>query len=105
MENREMELKQQKLQQSVLKNFIKDGKLIHLPAQLKKKLIVLEYLASQLEANKQFSEQDINEWIKTYHGDYATIRRELYIHRFVNRHLERYNLNDEADWRDWRTLG
>ncbi|CAG7599689.1 hypothetical protein PAESOLCIP111_00331 [Paenibacillus solanacearum] len=97
--------KNEKLQKSVLRHFFTEqGRLKNLPAQLKKKLIVLEHLTNQLEPKKAYSEQEMNEFIKFYHEDYATIRRELFIHRFVNRNNEIYEVNAPGEWRDWVSL-
>lgn len=97
--------KNEKLQKSVLRNFFTEkGRLKNLPSQLKKKLIVLEHLTCQLEPKKAYSEQEMNEFIKVYHEDYATIRRELFIHRFVNRNNEIYEVNAPGEWRDWVSL-
>lgn len=98
-------VEQQKLQRAVLHNFFeKNGKLKHLPAQLKKRLIVLEFITSQLDTTKKYKEFEINVFIKHYHEDYATIRRELFIHRFLNREREIYEINNREDWHDWRLL-
>jgi hypothetical protein len=97
--------KNEKLQKSVLRNFFTEhGRLKNLPSQLKKKLIVLEHLTNQLEPNKLYSEKEMNEFIKAFHEDYATIRRELFIHRFVNRNNEIYEVNACKEWRDWASL-
>lgn len=97
--------KNQKLQRAVLQNFFEvDGRLKHLPSKLKKRLIVLEHITSNLEIDKKYSELEINDYIKSFHDDYATIRRELYIHKFVNRESETYIVNNRDEWRDWKTL-
>ncbi|GMK37222.1 transcriptional regulator [Paenibacillus sp. CCS19] len=96
----------EKLQRSVLRNFITEqGCIKHIPSQLKKRLIVLEHLTSQLDTDRKYTEKEINDFIRPWNEDYATIRRELYIHRFVNRENEIYEVNDPREWRDWRTLG
>ncbi|PWW04890.1 hypothetical protein DFQ01_106175 [Paenibacillus cellulosilyticus] len=97
--------KDEKLKTSVLRNFITDqGSIKQLPSQLKKRLIVLEHIAAQIKPDQHYTEKEINDFIKPLHADYATIRRELYIHRFVNRDHEIYHVNDPSQWRDWRTL-
>ncbi len=48
--------------------------------------------------------KEMNEFIKAFHEDYATIRRELFIHRFVNRDKEIYEVNTRNEWRDWASL-
>lgn len=67
--------------------FDKEERLISLPAKHKKKLIALWYLAEKIEAGRQYSEPEINalldEW--TTFNDHATLRRELYNKRLLNR--------------------
>lgn len=97
--------KNEKLKNSVLRNFFTEqGSIKHLPSQLKKRLIVLEHLANQLNAKKKYTEKELNEFIKPLNEDYATIRRELFVHKFVNRNNDIYEVNEPGDWRDWRTL-
>ncbi|TYP73297.1 DUF2087 domain-containing protein [Paenibacillus methanolicus] len=98
--------KNDKLQQAVLRNFLtKEGAIKHLPSQLKKRIIVLEYLASKMDTARTYTELEINAFLKPFNEDYATIRRELYIHRFVNREHDIYEVNEPGEWRNWRTLG
>ena len=95
----------QNLKQSVIRNFITlDGKLKHIPAQLKKKLIVLEHLVEQLEKGRTYTEKELNELIKTYHPDFATIRREFIMHQFMFRENEIYELNPVEMWAKWENL-
>ncbi|MFD2332772.1 metalloregulator ArsR/SmtB family transcription factor [Cohnella sp. GCM10020058] len=88
-----------RLKDTVVKNFFTaEGKLKHLPAQLKKKLIVLAHLASKLEPGRHYGEPEINAFIKNYHDDYATIRREFIMHQFMFRENEVYELNPSEMW-------
>jgi hypothetical protein len=95
----------QNLKQSVTRNFITlDGKLKHIPAQLKKKLIVLEHLVEQLEQGRTYTEKELNAFIKNYHPDFATIRREFIMHQFMFRENEIYELNPTEMWAKWENL-
>lgn len=95
----------EKLKASVLKNFFtKDGRLKHLPAQYKKKLIVLERMVSELEQGKKYAEAELNEFIKRFHEDFATIRREFIMHQFMFREQDIYELNPEAMWTRWEDV-
>ncbi|MGR6762522.1 DUF2087 domain-containing protein [Paenibacillus sp. T2-29] len=90
------------LEATVLRNFFaKDGKLRQIPAQYKKKLIVLQMLAEKLEPGRIYPERELNEWIKQYHEDFATIRRELIMHQFMYREREMYELNPRERWTRW----
>lgn len=98
--------KNEKLRTSVLNNFFtKEGKLKQLPVQYKKKLIVLEQLMSGLEPGKSYTEKEINAYIKRYHDDYATIRREFIMHRFMYREHDVYEMNPKEMWVRWETVG
>lgn len=90
------------VRESVLKNFFtKDGRLRQIPAQYKKKLIVFEFLAEKLEPGRQYGEKEINEFIKRYHEDFATIRREFIMHHFMYREQGIYVLNPREMWSRW----
>lgn len=104
-ENHVLDDKHTRIKQSVLKNFFtSDGKLKSIPVQLKKKLIVLEHLVSQLDKERAYSENEINEFIKPYFDDYATIRREFIMHHFMYRENQIYELNPPEMWTKWESL-
>ena len=104
----EQETKKQaedQLKATVLKNFFtSDGRLKHLPAQYKKRLIVLESLAEKLERGRTYTEKEINAFIKHYDEDYATLRREMIMHQFMYRDKEIYELNPRELWTRWQDL-
>ncbi|QHW35224.1 metalloregulator ArsR/SmtB family transcription factor [Paenibacillus rhizovicinus] len=100
-----MDEKNERLKQSVLRNFFtSDGKLKHIPAQLKKKRIVLESLAEKLEEGRSYTEKELNAFIKAYHPDFATIRREFIMHAYLYRETEVYERNPKEMWERWETL-
>ena len=84
---------------AVVNNFIAaDGTLKHLPSQRKKKIIILKHLINGLERGKKYPESEINEYIKKFHPDFATIRREFIINHFMYRENNIYELNPEEMW-------
>ncbi len=96
---------QKRMKESVIKNFISsEGKLKNIPAQLKKKLIVLEYVVTKLEEGRKYTEKEINDFIKDFHADFATIRREFIMHQFMYRESEIYELNPREMWARWEDL-
>ncbi|MBD0379829.1 DUF2087 domain-containing protein [Paenibacillus sedimenti] len=97
--------KDKSLKDSVIKNFFTaEGDLKHIPSQLKKKLIVLNYLVSKLEKGRKYTEKELNAFIQQYHPDFATIRREFIMHQFMFRENEIYELNPQEMWAKWETL-
>ncbi|MGI8314137.1 metalloregulator ArsR/SmtB family transcription factor [Halobacillus mangrovi] len=88
-----------KEQTKVLNNFIaKDGKLKSIPSQLKKKIVILSYFVQGFEQGMTYEEKEVNEYIKTFFDDFATIRREWIMHSFMYRENNRYELNPKEMW-------
>ncbi len=95
----EKTMEEQKEREQILQNFLtKDGTLKTIPAQRKKKLIIFEHIVKGLEIGKKYSEKEINEHIKQFHGDYATIRREFIINHYMYREAGIYELNPREMW-------
>ncbi|OWA34060.1 ArsR family transcriptional regulator [Saccharibacillus sp. O16] len=95
----------EKTRASVHKSFFTaDGRLKSIPAQLKKKLIVLEEMVRHLEPGRRYEEKEINAFIKTYHDDFATLRREFIMHQYMFREDNVYELNPPELWARWETL-
>lgn len=79
------DLDEDKYARKVLRSFLEDGRLKEIPAQRKKRDIILRWLVSHFEPGKQYPEAAVNETIKRYHDDYATLRRELIMTRLMDR--------------------
>ena len=64
-----------------------NGQLISLPGKYKKKLIAYYYLASKISLGQRYTEAAINELLNQWalFDDPATLRRELYTKRLLNR--------------------
>ena len=72
----------------ILKNFLDEkGRLIAYPSKRKMKLYALIYIAEKIESGRSYTEKEINEILNQWHtfSDPATLRRELYTHRFLDR--------------------
>ena len=72
----------------ILRHFMDaNGKLTAFPAKRKMKVYCLLYLAHKFEAEKDYSEQEINNVLLDWHtfADPATLRRELYDYGFLDR--------------------
>ncbi|MFP7478505.1 DUF2087 domain-containing protein [Terribacillus saccharophilus] len=69
----------EKERNQVISNFMKDGKVISLPAKEKKKYILSSEFTKKFEAGKMYSEQEINEELLTMFSkdDYVEQRRYL----------------------------
>lgn len=75
----------------ILRNFLDNGgKLRAFPAKRKMKIYALFYLSEKLEAGREYTEREINELLLNWHtfDDPATLRRELYDYRFLDRSVD-----------------
>lgn len=83
----------------IIRNFVtEDGKLKTLPAQRKKKMIVLAHYAKELQVGRTYTEAEINEYIKRFYDDYATVRREFVMNHFMHREQNKYERNPNEMW-------
>ncbi|MCE4048498.1 MULTISPECIES: metalloregulator ArsR/SmtB family transcription factor [Bacillaceae] len=83
----------------IIENFIgSDGRLKNIPAQRKKKLIIFRHIIKGLKEGIKYEEKELNEYIKRFFDDYATIRREFIINHFMYRENNIYELNPEEMW-------
>lgn len=74
--------------EQLLKNFLDDEKRLKaFPAKRKMKVYALFYLAGKFEEGKRYSEPEVSDLLDQWHTfhDPATLRRELYNGRFLNR--------------------
>lgn len=63
--------------QKVIQSFLRDGRLLSIPVQRKKRLIILDMVANRFEVNKRYPERDVNLIISELYDDFCTMRREL----------------------------
>ncbi|MBH8572703.1 metalloregulator ArsR/SmtB family transcription factor [Nostocaceae cyanobacterium CENA369] len=60
-------------------------RLKEIPASRKKRLVILKWLASKFDTGVQYPERTVNEILKCYHPDCATLRRELIGYQLMER--------------------
>lgn len=61
----------------VLRTFVRDGRIVQIPAQHAKRLVVLDWLAQHFEPGQRYSERMVNLIIGRVHPDTAALRRYL----------------------------
>ena len=74
----------------VIENFFEYGKLKNIPAQRKKRLIVLKEILKEFEVGKKYSEKEVNLIIANFHDDFCTLRREMIIEKLLDRNQTEY---------------
>ena len=69
----------------VLKTFLKKGRLVSIPAQLKKRQIIYETIVEEFEPNRRYSEREVNQILVEFHDDVASLRRGLISQKLMQR--------------------
>lgn len=82
---------------TVLANFFDGDRLKEIPANLRKRQVVLAWLADQFDRDTRYPERDVNTIIKRHHPDSAALRRELIDHGYMSRADGIYWRVDRAD--------
>ena len=62
---------------AVLRAFIRDGRLLQLPAARAKRRIVLEHIVACFEPGVRYPERAVDAILRAWYDDYVTIRRYL----------------------------
>jgi len=70
----------------VLQNLLlPDGRLKVIPAQRKKREVVLRYILKSFQPGMHYTEKQVNEILAHFHEDTATLRREMIVYKFMER--------------------
>jgi hypothetical protein len=62
---------------AVLSSFVRDGRLVSIPAQQTKRRLVLEHLVRVFEVGVRYPEREVNALLGVWHPDVAALRRYL----------------------------
>ena len=62
---------------AVLSAFVRDGRLVAIPAQHSKRLVVLRHLVRVFEPGVRYPEREVNVLLAVWHPDVAALRRYL----------------------------
>jgi hypothetical protein len=69
----------------ILRIFVREGKLVQIPAVHSKRRVVLDWLAGLFEPGRAYPEHEVNERLGAVHPDYAALRRYLVDEEFLHR--------------------
>ena len=64
-------------ERKVLATFVREGRIVQIPARHRKRMVVLRWLADQFRPAERYPEAQVNELLSRYHEDRATLRRLL----------------------------
>src|SRR4051794_6892465 len=80
---------------SVLRTFLRGGRLTQIPVQHGKRLVVLDHICRVFDIGVRYSEREVNTYLRAFHPDTAALRRYLVDDGFLSRENNVY----------WRTGG
>lgn len=73
------------IRRKVISDFFDGERLKNIPAQRKRRVIVLQHLVTRFDPNRTYTEREINDLLRPAHDDVATLRRELVDYGFMQR--------------------
>jgi hypothetical protein len=82
-------------EEALLSNFIRDGRIVTMPAKRSKRLVLLNHVAQMFEVGVRYNESEVNRILRNLNEDYAALRRHLVDEEFMGRERGVY----------WRTGG
>jgi hypothetical protein len=70
---------------TVLRAFVRGGRLTSIPAQHSKRVVILDRLAQEFEPGRRYTEREVNGILRAWHDDVASLRRYLVDEEFLDR--------------------
>ena len=77
-------------QAAVLRAFLVDGRLASIPTTRSKRLVVLDHIAKLFEIGVRYPEREVDTLVRSFHADYAALRRHLVDEGFLTREAGTY---------------
>jgi hypothetical protein len=77
-------------QVSVLRAFLREGRLASIPSVRSKRLVVLDHIAKVFEIGVRYPEREVDALLRAFHDDYAALRRYLVDEGFLTREHAEY---------------
>ncbi|GAA1070388.1 DUF2087 domain-containing protein [Nocardiopsis composta] len=77
-------------QARVLRSFTRDGRILTLPVQRAKRLVLLDHVARTFEPGLRYTEPEVNAMLRAFYSDHALLRRSLVDEGFLDRDGSHY---------------
>jgi hypothetical protein len=74
----------------VLRAFVRDGRLVSIPAHRAKRLVVLDLIVQDFEPGTRYPERKVNTMLRGWHDDTAALRRYLVDEGLLDRESGEY---------------
>lgn len=80
---------------TILRTFLRAGRLTHIPTTRSKRLVVLDHICRVFDVGARYPEREVDAMLRAFHPDHAALRRYLVDEGFLAREAGTY----------WRTGG
>lgn len=90
----------ERFRRKVVRDFFDGERLKSIPAQRKRRVIVLQHLIERFDPARIYSEREVNDMLRSAHDDVATLRRELVDYGYFLRDRGIYQVTRGAPKRD-----
>jgi hypothetical protein len=74
----------------VLRTFVRDGRIISMPAKWSRKLVLMDVVAQSFEPGVVYDEPQVDEILRGWYDDHVTLRRYLVDTGMLSRENGRY---------------
>jgi len=71
--------------EDVVRTFMRNGRVVAMPAKRSRRLILLDYIAQLFELGVRYEEAEVNHMLRKVFEDYAALRRYLVDAEFLDR--------------------
>jgi DNA-binding CsgD family transcriptional regulator len=88
--------REEQYRKKVIKSFMEYGKLKSIPVQIEKRKIILYELAKAFEADKEYTEREVNLILADYFDDFCTLRKYMAAEGILGRREGIYKLQREV---------
>ena len=75
---------------TVLRTFLPEGRIVQIPAQESKRLVVLDHVCRVFEPGRRYPEREVDALLRAFTDDYVTVRRYLVDYGFLAREAGEY---------------
>lgn len=79
------EVQEERERAKVIRDFFAGDRLKQIPAQRKKRVVVLQHLMRWFDPDRSYTEREVNDLLRQAHEDVATLRRELVDYGYLTR--------------------
>ncbi|MBK8902002.1 MAG: metalloregulator ArsR/SmtB family transcription factor [Anaerolineaceae bacterium] len=77
-------------EQKVLNTFMANGRITQIPSRRKKQLVIMQWVADQFAYDVRYPEAELNERLKEFNEDFASLRRYLIDYKLMAREKNVY---------------